>query len=60
MLKLPFQLQAAAALLALSGACAAADDIAYPEKPIRFIVTFAPGGGWDAGAARRCACSPRP
>ena len=36
-----------AALLAMPGASAAADNAAYPDKPIRFVVTFAHGGGTD-------------
>lgn len=37
----------AGALLALAGLVSAADRPAYPVKPIRFIVTFAAGGGTD-------------
>ena len=36
-----------AVLLALPVLAAAADRAAYPTKPIRFIVTFAAGGGTD-------------
>ena len=34
-------------MLAVPGICGAADTISYPEKPIRFVITFAPGGGTD-------------
>jgi tripartite-type tricarboxylate transporter receptor subunit TctC len=37
----------ALALLAMPVVAAAADRAAYPTKPIRFIVTFAAGGGTD-------------
>ena len=39
--------QIAAAMLAVPGICGAADTISYPGKPIRFVITFAPGGGTD-------------
>lgn len=37
----------AGALLALPNLAGAADGVSYPTKPIRFIVTFAAGGGTD-------------
>lgn len=46
-MKFPFRPHLAAALLAFPAVCAAADNIPYPEKPIRFVITFAPGGGTD-------------
>jgi tripartite-type tricarboxylate transporter receptor subunit TctC len=46
-MKFPFRPHVAAAMLAIPGICSAADTIPYPEKPIRFVITFAPGGGTD-------------
>jgi tripartite-type tricarboxylate transporter receptor subunit TctC len=40
-------LAAAAAVLAASGACAQSAADKYPEKPIKIIVPFAPGGSTD-------------
>src|SRR5688572_7095246 len=37
----------ALALLAMAPPAAAADAKAYPQRPIRFIVPFPPGGGND-------------
>jgi tripartite-type tricarboxylate transporter receptor subunit TctC len=46
-LKRSLYLHSAAAMLAVPSISIAADNVAYPDKPVRFIVTFAPGGGTD-------------
>ena len=38
------------AVLALAGLCAGAHAQAYPSKPLRMVVAFAPGGPTDAMA----------
>jgi succinate dehydrogenase flavin-adding protein (antitoxin of CptAB toxin-antitoxin module) len=42
-------LLAVAMMLAVPGLCCAADSVPYPEKPIRFIVTFASSSGTSLG-----------
>ena len=47
---LSLQLRAIAALLAALGIAGAAPAQTYPDKPVRMIVGFAPGGGTDTTA----------